>query len=284
VFIENDVLLGDRVTVKCGVQLWDGISIGDDVFVGPNVTFTNDKYPRSKRYLDEPLRTRIGNGASLGANATVLPGVSVGMGALVGAGSVVTRDVPALAVVKGNPGRICGYVNPSTFLPDVVSDDRAAPSGAGAKGRRELVGGARLFPLPTFRDLRGTLSAAEFSKGFPFVPQRTFVVYDVPGSHVRGAHAHRVCEQVLLCVNGCVSIALDDGVRSTEITLDSPDLAVYIPPLVWSVQYKHSADAVLVVFASQAYDAQDYIRDYDLFRKAIGLRTIQSPTDEAPVP
>jgi acetyltransferase-like isoleucine patch superfamily enzyme len=107
-FIENDVVVGDRVTVKPGVQLWDGLRVGDDVFIGPNVTFTNDKTPRSKRYPATFLQTVIGNGASLGANCTVLPGLTIGNGAMVGAGSVVTRDVPAGELWFGNPAQYRG--------------------------------------------------------------------------------------------------------------------------------------------------------------------------------
>jgi UDP-2-acetamido-3-amino-2,3-dideoxy-glucuronate N-acetyltransferase len=94
VFVENDVRVGNRVTVKSGVQLWDGITLEDDVFVGPNATFTNDLYPRSRVRLDGYLRTVVERGASIGANATILPGLTIGAGAMVGAGSVVTRDVP----------------------------------------------------------------------------------------------------------------------------------------------------------------------------------------------
>lgn len=109
-FIENDVVVGDRVTVKCGVQLWDGITIEDDVFVGPNATFSNDIMPRSKQYPQAYARTLVRRGASIGANATILPGVTIGAGAMVGAGAVVTQDVPDHAVVVGNPARIIRYV------------------------------------------------------------------------------------------------------------------------------------------------------------------------------
>jgi UDP-2-acetamido-3-amino-2,3-dideoxy-glucuronate N-acetyltransferase len=104
--IENDVVIGDRVTIKSGVQLWDGLRIEDDVFIGPNVTFANDKYPRSKIYPDKFMSVVIRKGASIGANATILPGVEVGESAMVGAGSVVTKDVPAGATVLGNPAKI----------------------------------------------------------------------------------------------------------------------------------------------------------------------------------
>ena len=112
-FIENDVVIGDRVTVKCGVQLWDGLRIGDDVFIGPNATFTNDPSPRSKQHLDEVLETVLEKGCSIGANATLLPGITIGEGAMVGAGAVVTRSVPPNAVVVGNPARIVRYTDDS---------------------------------------------------------------------------------------------------------------------------------------------------------------------------
>ncbi|XZG70785.1 acyltransferase [Chitinibacteraceae bacterium HSL-7] len=105
-FLENDVIVGDRVTVKSGVQLWDGIRIEDDVFIGPNVTFSNDRFPRSKEYPEVFPKTTVQRGASIGANATILPGVVIGSGAMVGAGSVVTKDVPPNAVVMGVPARV----------------------------------------------------------------------------------------------------------------------------------------------------------------------------------
>lgn len=107
-FIENDVVIGDNVTVKCGVQLWDGITVEDDVFIGPNATFTNDKYPRSKVYPDQFIRTVIKKRASIGANATILCGVTIGENAMIGAGSVVTKDVPAGELWFGNPARSHG--------------------------------------------------------------------------------------------------------------------------------------------------------------------------------
>jgi UDP-2-acetamido-3-amino-2,3-dideoxy-glucuronate N-acetyltransferase len=103
--IESDVILGDRVTVKSGVQLWDGLSVGDDVFIGPNVTFTNDKHPKSGNVNFKLAATRIDAGASIGGGATILPGVVIGAGATVGAGAVVTKDVPPGATVVGNPAR-----------------------------------------------------------------------------------------------------------------------------------------------------------------------------------
>jgi UDP-2-acetamido-3-amino-2,3-dideoxy-glucuronate N-acetyltransferase len=105
-FIENKVIVGDRVTVKCGVQLWDGVTLEDDVFVGSNATFTNDMKPLSRNAAAQLMPTLVKKGATIGANATILPGLTIGEGAMVGAGAVVTKDVPPGCTVVGNPARI----------------------------------------------------------------------------------------------------------------------------------------------------------------------------------
>lgn len=104
-FIENDVIIGDNVTVKCGVQLWDGLRIGNNVFIGPNVTFCNDKHPKSGNRNYDCLQTIVEEDVSIGANATILPGICLGKGSVVGAGAVVTKNVKAGATVIGNPAR-----------------------------------------------------------------------------------------------------------------------------------------------------------------------------------
>jgi len=106
VFIEDEVVVGDRVTIKSGVQLWNGVEVEDDVFIGPNATFTNDLFPRSRQRPETWVRTRICRGASIGANATLLAGITIGERAMVGAGAVVTRSVDPDAVVAGNPARV----------------------------------------------------------------------------------------------------------------------------------------------------------------------------------
>ena len=105
VFIENDVVIGSRVTIKSGVQLWDGITLEDDVFIGPNVTFTNDKFPQSRKWQATTLKTVVHKGASIGANSTILPGLIIGSNSMIGAGSVVTKDVAQGAIVVGNPAQ-----------------------------------------------------------------------------------------------------------------------------------------------------------------------------------
>src|SRR6185369_11659914 len=129
VLIENDVVIGDNVTIKSGVQLWDGVRIGDNVFIGPNATFTNDLFPRSKVHPEQFLQTVIEAGASIGENATILPGVTVAEGAMIGAGAVVTRSVPPNAIVQGNPARIAGYASAKleSVKPQHLQDDRKPP-------------------------------------------------------------------------------------------------------------------------------------------------------------
>jgi acetyltransferase-like isoleucine patch superfamily enzyme/dTDP-4-dehydrorhamnose 3,5-epimerase-like enzyme len=268
VFIENDVILGDRVTVKCGVQLWNGLHIESDVFIGPNATFSNDRFPRSKEYPDRFEMTHVERGASIGANATILPGLRIGMRAMVGAGAVVTRSVPPYAIVVGNPARIVGYVDgarPATGAPAGPFPDK--PSVASTDVR-----GVTLHRLKQVKDLRGSLSAGEFVRDIPFAVKRYFLVYDVPSAETRGEHAHHTCHQFLLCVRGTCAVVADDGLRRQEFMLDRPDLGVHLPPLVWGIQYKYSADAVLLVFASEHYDATDYVRDYDEFLRLVADR------------
>ena len=261
VFIEGDVIVGDRCTVKCGVQLWNGVRLESDVFVGPNATFTNDLFPRSRQYPDSFAKTVVESGASIGANATILAGITIGRGAMVGAGAVVTRSVPPNAIVVGNPARITGY----------VTEDRKSPGETRApipSKTDEPVGAtrARLHRLPRFADLRGALTVGEFEKDLPFVPKRYFMVFDVPTQETRGEHAHRRCHQFLICAKGSVRVLADDGTAREEFVLDSPDVGIHLPPMIWGTQYRYSADAVLLVFASELYDSDEYIRDYAEFR------------------
>lgn len=123
-FIENDVKIGNNVTIKCGVQIWDGITLEDDVFIGPNVTFTNESIPRS-RIFDKSYfqRTLVKKGASIGANATILPGIEIGVYALIGAGSIITKNVPNYTVWYGTPATQQGYVTKSGVILDMDKKD-----------------------------------------------------------------------------------------------------------------------------------------------------------------
>ncbi|KIC59570.1 WxcM-like domain-containing protein [Microbacterium hominis] len=260
VFIENDVVIGDRVTLKSGVQVWDGIQLGDDVFIGPNATFTNDPFPRSKQYPESFARTVIEDGASVGGGAVILPGIRIGRRAMIGAGAVVTKDVPPYAIVVGNPARIVGYAD----TPEPTSTNDAVPY-------RNIGPAEGITQLRTVSDIRGALLPIDIPGDLPFTPQRVFFVHGVPSKEVRGEHAHRRCEQFLVCLTGSVSCIVDDGTSRREFVLSDPSMGLHMPPMTWGTQYRYSADAVLCVFASQPYDDSDYIRDYEEF-----LATVRS--------
>lgn len=237
VFVENDVIVGDRVTVKCGVQLWDGVRLADDVFVGPNATFTNDPRPRSGRHV-KPLVTTVGRGASIGANATILPGVTVGAHALVGAGTTVTRDVPPGVTVVSNTHRLLDAADKGVSTIQVV---RAT-------------------------DKRGSIGVVEHDL-LPFVPRRTFFLYDVGRDAGRGGHAHRVCHQYIVCATGSVTVEVIGCDATTTHELHGA--GVYVPPMHWVNLSGFAKGTVVVVWASHSYDPHDYIRDIDAFRDAL---------------
>ena len=263
--IENDVVIGNRVTVKSGVQLWDGLRVGDDVFIGPNASFANDRFPRSRQKPEKFLVTTLHEGASIGAGAVVLPGLQIGRNAMVAAGAVVTRSVPPNAVVVGNPAKIVGYVDAARG-----EDANVAPTKAAVGMSATRVNGVTLHRLTRVADIRGSLTVGEFDRSIPFAAKRYFMVFDVPSVETRGEHAHRECHQFLICVRGSCAVVADDGTNRVEFLLDRQDLGVHLPPMVWGIQYKYSADAVLLVFASHYYDSADYIRDYSEFRQLAG--------------
>jgi hypothetical protein len=218
------------------------------VFVGPNVTFSNDKFPRSRRLPAKFAVTTIMEGASIGANATILPGITIGRGAMVGAGAVVTHDLPARVVAVGNPARIVDYADAQKLDGEDFPTDFPA---------RLVTFGSHVNPL-------GRLSFAEVPS-LPFTPLRIFMVDQVPGGQARGSHAHRACDQILIAVSGCVSAAVDDGTRAYTVRLDRPDKGLYMPARLWGTQFAYSADATLLVLASTLYDPTEYVFDYREF-------------------
>ena len=131
------------------------------------------------------------------------------------------------------------------------------------------VKGVTLHHLDLVKERRGSLAAVEVDRHIPFLVRRMFMVFDVPAGEVRGRHAHRRCRQFLVCARGSVTLVLDDGTTRQELLLDRPDLGVSVPPMTWGEQRKYSADALLLVFASEQYDATDYIRDHDEFLAAV---------------
>ena len=230
------------------------------MFVGPNATFSNDPFPRSGQHPERYARTLVKRGASIGANATILPGLTIGERAMVGAGAVVTRDVPPMAIVTGNPARIVGYDGAGSLSAGVLSTDSRRSWRERNPGE-----GRYVHRLPHVPDMRGNLSFGEIGDQIPFDIRRYFLVYGVASKEIRGEHAHRSLHQFLICVHGRCHVVADDGTNRQEFVLDNPTIGIHLPPMVWGIQYKYSEDAVLLVLASDRYDPASYIRDYTEF-------------------
>jgi hypothetical protein len=130
------------------------------------------------------------------------------------------------------------------------------------------VRGVEIYRFPWVRDPRGDLTVGELEGDFPFRPKRYFIISGVPSGEIRGEHAHKVCHQFLMCAYGQCSVTVDDGYERLEVQLDKPSVGIYMPPMIWGRQWQYSADAALLVFASELYDASDYIREYDAFIRA----------------
>lgn len=252
--------------------LGDGCRVQEYASLGANVTLDTDvSIGSGARLLG---RVTVGRGATIGPNVVVArsnglgdAAIAIGRGAVVEPGSVVDGDVPAHAVVRGSPARIVGYVDSPPETTEAETVDLSTIRAPTQTGVRDVV----LFPLTRATDLRGSLAALEFAD-LPFTPQRVFTVYGVPNESVRGAHAHRACAQLLVCTSGEVSSVADDGRARQEFRLSSPDVALYVPPMTWSMQYRYTSDAVLVVLAALPYDPDDYIRDYESFLELVASR------------
>lgn len=244
VVLEGGATLHDAVVVQAHVRVPSHVTCHDGVVIGANATFAENHAP-----------TLIEAGAVVGAGAVIIGGVTVGEGARVGAGAVVTRDVPARAVVVGNPARITAYSH---------EQERGIVAPSSAPMADDLLGAA-VIELPHYRDMRGALSVLEEEEALPFSPRRFFFVYDVPSRFVRGEHAHKECHQLLVAAAGSLDAVVDDGQSSVRVRLDTPATGLHLPPGLWGVQMNFSTDAVLAVAASHPYDPDDYIRDYQEF-------------------
>lgn len=258
VFIGNEVIIGDYVIVQSGVQLWSGVRLENRVLVGPNATFATARSPG-------PLvETTVEEGVSIGANATILPGLRIGRSAVIEPGAVVTQDVPANAVVTGNPAVIIDYQSLA-----VAPERKSAPAGyLGSEPGSSTplgVGECKLLRMPHFIDMRGSLAPLDFKANLPFPPRRSFLVYSVPNNRVRGEHAHRVCHQFFVAAYGKLAVVVDNGKSRLEVELNNPTMGLHVSPMVWATQYKFDSNTVLLVFASHPYDPDDYIRDYDTY-------------------
>ena len=254
--IESDVLIGNNVTIKSGVQIWNGTRIHDNVFIGPNATFTNDKHPRSKCYPETFLRIEVKKNASIGANATILPGVTIGENAMVGAGAVVTKDVPNNAIVMGNPARIKGYVMNNN---NSIGSDQMCNSERGVS--QSTVNGVKFHKLSVVQ-LNENLVVGEFEKALPFCPKKYLLASGASDGQTISEYACKKSERFLMCVKGKCKVIVDDGINKEEYVLAGVDKGIYFPPLTWSAQYKYSDDVVLLEFVSECYGFDDCILNY----------------------
>jgi len=262
VFVENDVSICNNVTIKCGVQLWDGIEVQDNVFIGPNVTFTNDKFPRSKVYPKEFLKTIIKRGASIGANATILPGISIGQHAMVGAGSVVTESIPDNAIVLGNPARIVDFNQCEKFYYHNLKPNLKYET---------FLKNVSLYSASTHKDNRGQLSYFEFDKLCGIQIKRTFTIFDIKDNKYRGNHAHKKCHQLISCLHGSVKVMTDDGKKRQIIELNAPNIILHIAPRTWNVLFDFKDNPVINVHTSDYYDRKDYFNEYSELLSIEGL-------------
>jgi len=238
-------------TIRQGAIVDESACIEDNVEIGYNSVVLSGAEGASV--------TRIMQGAVVGSNCTIYEGVRIGQQAKVLSGSVVKQSVPSLAIVEGNPANIVGYVNTKFHVEDV----RDYPHEVG--GIATSLKGVKLFNFPNIPDLRGNLTVGEVEKQIPFVPRRYFIVYGVPTAETRGEHAHVRCHQFLIALSGSINVIADDGANREEFILNRNNLGLYLPAMTWGIQYRYSRDAVLLVFASEFYDPQDYIRDYETF-------------------
>ena len=264
-------VLGPFVEVGEHVTLESGVTVDGHVRLPPGLTAARDARIGAGAVFEAGAPIRLEAACRVGAGAVIAAGVVVGAGAVVAPGAVVLRPVQPFAEVAGNPAAVCGF---ASTVPPVRAV--AAASDGGYSVRGTTVRGVTVHTMPFFHDPRGDLTVGEFGRHLPFQPRRYFITFDVPNASLRGEHAHRRCAQFLICVRGSCAVVADDGRNREEFLLDRPVVGVHVPPMVWATEYKHSPDSTLMVFASDFYDPDDYIRDYQEF-----LRLAESREDGA---
>ncbi len=243
-------------------RLLDGVHIEDGVQIGERVTFSGK---------DITLRTN----ARIDAACVIGPGVTIGQAAWLRPGAVVLSSIPPNAIVEGNPAQVVGYNNSvnqhlqSDRRHVDISDFETLPRPAQVPLN---VGGSALYLMRRISDPRGSLTVGEVPTEVPFAPERYFAIFDVPSIELRGEHAHKHCQQFLICLNGSCRVLLDDGENRCEVTLDRPDMGVFMPEMIWGTQYRYTPETVLLVFASRPYEDSDYLRTYDEFLSEVERR------------
>jgi hypothetical protein len=251
------IAFGSDCRIPDNAKIEPGVTLGQHVILaGDNIVI------RAKARLDPAC--------------VIAEGVTIGQGAWVRAGAVVLRSIPPNAIVEGNPAQVVGYVDRANR--ESRSDPRLIDiqsfGNLDRPSRIPLdVGGGALYLMRRVIDARGSLTVGEVPNEVPFSPARYFAVFDVPSFELRGEHAHKRCQQFLICLHGSCRVLLDDGDRRCEVTLDRPETGVFMPEMIWGTQYRYSPDAVLLVFASRPYEADDYLRTYDDFLAERALRT-----------
>lgn len=249
---------GARCAVGPQAFVAEGCILEDDVTVGARATLMPPSREDGLQVTDLLIRS----GVRIGAGAVVSGASVIERGARIEAGAVVTADVPPYAIVAGNPAFVVGYVSPPSGGGPGAVEHIQVPQ---EPGTTELIGGASVIRFPDAADLRGSLTFGEVGGLLPFEVRRFFCVYDVPSRSIRGEHSHRTLHELLIAASGSVRVSLTDGKRRCEILLESPNVGLYLPPLIWSTQYSYSRTAVLLVLCSDPYDPSSYIRSYDEF-------------------
>jgi dTDP-4-dehydrorhamnose 3,5-epimerase-like enzyme len=227
------------------VEVAKSVQIGSKVMI--NAAFSS---PAAEIKIEE--------GVVIGDGSVVVGPLSIGAFAVVRPGSIVTRSIPQFAIVEGNPAQVVGYVSSSLIRGELVEPPHEV-------GARVAVAGCEIWRLPLVADLRGNLTYAELGQFLPFQPKRFFLVFDVPSEKIRGSHAHHELHELLICVKGSVIVTMDNGSECRQIMLNDPTVMLHLRPKTWTTQYNYSSDAVLLVLCSHPYEADDYIRDYDVF-------------------
>ena len=275
--IENNAYVGRGVVLGCFVQVCDGASIGEhttiegltivpaNVCIGQRVRVGRGVCFITPNSMTD--RIEVSRGVVIGSQAIIHQDVLIGENAVIAPGAVVQRSIPSMAMVEGAPARIIGYVGATQSWSRQILGSPVSQSI-----QTSQVQGVTVHRMPRVVDIRGNLTVGEFDRGIPFAAKRYFMVFDVPSVETRGEHAHHECHQFLICVRGSCAVVADDGVNRQEFLLDQPDIGIHLPPMVWGIQYKYSADAVLMVFASHYYDNADYIRDYSEFCQLAGAK------------
>ena len=273
--IVSEVSADPGVVAPADFVLGAGCSVGAYAFIGPGCVAEDNVQigARATVLAPEPTsdvaaqRLLVQSGATIGAGAVVCGANVIGRGARIEPGAVVTSDVPPHAVVAGNPSHVTGYVSAAAGgAPGRPIEMVHAPAEVGAV---VLPNGVSVIRFPEVIDLRGQLTFGEVDGQLPFAVDRFFLVYGVASQELRGEHAHRSCHQLIIATTGAVSVLTDNGSELIEVRIDEPTIGVHLPPMVWGVQFRHTADAVLMVLASDRYDADDYIRDYDEFIREV---------------